>query len=286
MRDWAFGTKLLVMPQFTTAQLQKHAQNIRKHILTATHAAGSGHPAGAIGIADVLTVLYFAEMNISPETPTDPKRDRFVLSAAHMVPGLYATLAERGFFPASELKTLRKFGSRLKGHTYRDLEIGVETTGGSLGQGVSIALGFALAAQMDKRDSRVYCVIGDGESNEGSVWEAALFAAKQKLDNICLILDRNHIQQSGTSDEIMPIDPVAAKWEAFGWQVYPIDGNDVQQIQFALGKARLTVGKPSIIIAGTVPGKGVSFMENNYEWHAKAPSDEEYSKSMLELSDK
>lgn len=253
------------------------------------HAAGSGHAGGPMGIADVLTVLYFAEMNIDPRSPESPDRDRFVLSAAHMVPVLYATLAERGFFPKEELLTLRQHNSRLKGHTFRDLGIGVETTGGSLGQGINIAVGFALASRLQAQSDqsiekfRTYCVIGDGESNEGSVWEAAMFAAKEKLDNLCVICDRNNIQLSNSSDNIMPLEPLPDKWRAFGWQVLEIDGNDIGQIRFAFNKAKLIKDKPTIIIANTIPGKGVSFMESKWEWHGKVPTDEELQVALTEL---
>jgi transketolase len=271
----------------TAQDLTKIAHDIRVSIVKMVHAAGSGHPAGALGITDVMAALYFQHMLIDPERPQMEERDRFVLSAAHMVPVLYATLAERGFFPKSELLTLRQFGSRMQGHTFRNLEIGVETTGGSLGQGISIALGFALAAKLRRREGlpsfHTYCVIGDGESDEGQIWEAALFAAKYKLDNLTVILDRNNIQQSGTGTDIMPLDPVANKWEAFGWKVFQIDGHDFSQINFALDKARLVPGQPSLVMANTIAGKGVSFMENNYQWHGKAPNDEELKQALKEL---
>ncbi len=249
---------------FSLQQLQENARQIRISILKMLNAAGTGHAGGAMGIADVLTALYFAEMKIDPENPADDNRDRFVLSAAHMVPVLYATLAERGFFPKSELMTLRSLGSRLKGHTFRNLEIGVETTGGSLGQGIGIALGFALASRMREQDNtqglrpfRTYCVIGDGESNEGSVWEAAMFAAKEKLDNLCVICDRNNIQLSNSSDNIMPLEPLAAKWEAFGWQVLQINGNDLAEVLFALNKSKIIKGKPTIKVVKMI--QNISF---------------------------
>ncbi len=267
--------------------LAKLANNIRISIIKMLHAAGSGHPGGALGIADVMTSLYFEQMRVDPANPADDDRDRFVLSAAHMVPVLYATLAERGFFPKTELLTLRELGSRLQGHTFRNLDIGVETTGGSLGQGISIAIGFALAARLRKQEGksgfRTYCVIGDGESDEGEIWEAAMYAAKEKLDDLIVILDRNNIQQSGSGTDILSLDPVAAKWEAFNWKVFQIDGHDWQQIQFAFEKAKLISGKPVLIMANTIPGKGVSFMENNYEWHGKAPNDEETKQALTEL---
>lgn len=269
-------------------ELPQIANNIRIHMLEALTAAGSGHTGGPMGIADILTYLYFQEMHIDPQNPTDEQRDRFVLSAAHMVPVLYATLAERGYFPVEELQTLRKFGSRLKGHTYRNLEIGVETTGGSLGQGLGIAVGMALSAQLREQAAaesgfRTYCVIGDGESNEGSIWEAAMLATKYQLDNLCVILDRNNIQLSGSSTDIMPLEPLAAKWEAFNWQVLQINGHDFAEMSFAFSKARLIKNRPTIIIANTIPGKGVSFMENSWEWHGKVPSPEELKLALTEL---
>jgi transketolase len=236
----------------------------------------------------VLAALYFAEMHIDPQLPHAENRDRFVLSAAHMVPGLYATLAERGFFPKEELNTLRKFGSRLQGHTFRNLDIGVETTGGSLGQGFSIAIGLALAARISEEgrsDYRTYCIVGDGECDEGQIWEGAMFAAKEQLDNLCVILDRNHIQLSDNTEVVMPLEPLAAKWEAFGWHVLEMDGNDMQQVLFALNKARLIKGKPTVIIAHTVPGKGVSFMENKWQWHGRVPDEAELKQALIELGE-
>lgn len=281
-------------------ELQAAARDIRVQMLKALNAAGSGHTGGPMGIADVLAVLYFHEMQIDPRRPDDTDRDRFVLSAAHMVPVLYATLAQRGFFPIAELSTLRQTDSRLKGHTFRDLTIGVETTGGSLGQGINVALGFALASklrhkqsvqsgqmgQSGEREFRTYCVIGDGESNEGSIWEAAMFAAKYKLNNLCVICDRNGIQLSDDSNVVMPLDSLADKWRAFNWNVIEIDGNDLAQIMFALNKAKIVMDKPTIIIASTVPGKGVSFMERNWEWHGKVPNDQEVEQAITELGNK
>jgi transketolase len=264
-------------------ELQQKANNIRKSIVSMVYAAGSGHPGGALGIADVMTYLYFAEMSVNPQDPQMTNRDKFVLSAAHMVPGLYATLAEAGFFPKEELTTLRKFGSRLEGHTVRNLELGVETTGGSLGQGVSIACGFATAAKIDKKEWRTYCILGDGESDEGSVWESALFAAKYQLDNLVFICDRNNIQLSGSGTTIMPLDPVADKWRAFNWYVIEIDGNNFEEIIGAFRKAREVKNKPTMIVAKTIPGKGVSFMENRWEWHGKAPNEQELQLALSDL---
>jgi len=263
--------------------LKQKSNNIRKSILNMLYAAGSGHTGGAMGITDVLAVLYFNELRVNPKDPRMSNRDRLVLSAAHMVPGLYATLAEAGFFDKEELITLRKFGSRLQGHTSLNLDIGVETTGGSLGQGTSIALGMALAAKTDNDKYRVYCILGDGESNEGSVWEAAMFGAKYELDNLVYILDRNQIQLSGTSDKIMPLEPIADKWKAFNWNVIEIDGNNHAQIGSGFKKAREAKHKPTIIIANTVPGKGVSFMENKWEWHGIAPNEKQLKDALNEL---
>lgn len=273
----------LLNMEINIQDLQQKANNIRKSIVSMLYEAGSGHTAGALGIADVLTALYFKEMRVNPKDPLMHDRDKFVLSAAHMVPVLYATLAEAGFFPKEELSTLRKFGSRLEGHTVRNLDIGVETTGGSLGQGVSVALGFALAAKIDCKECRTYCVLGDGESNEGSVWEAALFAAKHQLDNVVFITDRNNIQLSGDSNEIMPLHPLADKWRAFNWNVVEIDGNNFNEIISAFTQAREIKKKPTMIIANTIPGKGISFIENRWEWHGKVPDQEQLNLALEEL---
>lgn len=268
--------------------LQLIATDIRVSILRMLNAAGSGHTGGPLSITDVLTALYFSIMQVDPRNPTYPERDRLVLSPAHMVPALYATLAERGFFPKDELLQLRKFGSRLQGHTSRDLDIGVETTGGSLGQGVGIACGMALAAklnatQMGMREYRVYCITSDGESQEGSVWEAAMFAAKNKLDNLVFILDNNGIQLSDATKNILGYTNFRAKWEAFGWHVFEIDGNDMQQVTYTLNKASLVKNKPTIIISNTVAGKGVSFMEGDWHWHGKVPNNDEMMNGIKEL---
>lgn len=259
-----------------------------------TTEAMSGHVAGPLGISDIITYLYFEEMNIKkvPEyfdkgiqrkNVFDPKRDRFVLSAAHMVPVIYAILFEKEFIEKEELSTLRKFGSRLQGHTEINLELGIETTGGSLGQGVGIACGLAKSAKIYNEEYRTYSVLGDGESNEGSVWEAAMFGNKYKLDNLVFILDKNNIQQSNFTDHIMPMNPMKDKWESFGWNTIEIDGNNFNDIDMAFMKAKNTKGKPSIIIANTIPGYGVSFLENNYIWHGKALNKEELKEALVEL---
>jgi transketolase len=267
--------------------LQRIALDIRISIITMLEAAGSGHTGGPLSITDILTALYFTVMQIDPHNPDYSERDRFVLSPAHMVPALYATLAERGFFSKDELLTLRKFGSRMQGHAVRNLAIGVETTGGSLGQGVGIACGMAVAAKLraqdGKRENRVFCITSDGESQEGSVWEAAMFAAKNQLDNLVFILDNNGIQLSDMTKNILGPSNFRAKWESFGWQVFEIDGNDMQQILYTLNKTQLVKGKPSIIIANTVAGKGVSFIEQDWTWHGKVPSTEERDQAIREL---
>lgn len=275
-----FAQTRIKMPNQNLPQI---ANQVRQNIIKAVHAAGSGHPGGALGIADILTYLYFVELNIDPKKPDWADRDRFILSPAHMVPGLYSVLAARGFFPESELTTLRQNGSRLKGHTYRDLELGVETTGGSLSQGISIAMGIALAARLQNKNYHTYCLISDGELNEGQTWEAIMFANKHMLDNLVVILDRNHIQQSASTDEVMPTEPIADKFRAFNWQVQEIDGHDFGQIGFAINKAKIMKGRPVVIIAHNTPGKGVSFMENNADWHGKAPNDNEFEQAMKEL---
>lgn len=267
--------------------LQIIATDIRISIIKMLNKAGSGHTGGPLSSAEIFTALYFSHMQLDPRNPMYEGRDRLVLSPAHMVPGLYATLAERGFFPKDDLMTLRKFGSKLQGHTQRDLVIGVETTGGSLGQGVGIACGIALAAKLKASDSqrefRVYCITSDGESQEGSVWEAAMFAATNKLDNLLFILDNNDMQLSGKSSKIMGDLNLAEKWRAFGWQVFEIDGNDLQQIIYTLNKAQLVKDKPTIIIANTVSGKGVSFMEGDPIWHGKVPDDAQAAQAVNEL---
>lgn len=269
---------------FDPTDLQSKARNIRRNILTMLHAAGSGHTAGALSITDVLTYLYFVEMHVNPTDPDMTERDRFVLSPAHMVPGLYATLSEAGFFPAEELLTLRKFGSRLEGHTTRNLDIGVETTGGSLAQGESLALGFAQAARIGGHKYRTYCITSDGESNEGQTWEAAMFAAKYKLDNLVFILDHNEIQLSGASPDIMPHENLSERWRAFNWNVIAINGHDFLEIASALRTAREMKEKPTIIIANTTAGKGVSFMEGKWQWHGKVPNSEELKLALAELA--
>jgi len=263
--------------------LPQLANRIRQHVVNMVYKAKSGHMGGALGITDVLTYLYFKELKIDPKRGDWSERDRFVLSPGHVVPGLYAVLAERGFFPVAELDTLRANNSRLKGHTFRNLDIGVETTGGSLGQGFSLALGMAMNAKIKDLDYRTYCIISDGELNEGQIWEGLMFGYKHELDNLCVILDRNHIQLSDQTEIIMPTEPIVDKLKAFNWQVLEIDGHDFGQIGFALSKSKIIKGRPTIIIANVTAGRGVSFMENNSAWHGKAPNDVEFKLAIQEL---
>ena len=264
-------------------RLGKIAKELRIDVLKMLYEAGSGHPGGSLSAADIMAVLYFKVMRYDPKRPRWEKRDRFVLSKGHACPILYACLAKAGFFPSEELKTLRKLGSRLQGHPeYGALE-GIEASTGALGQGLSIANGMAMAARIDKADYRVYCMIGDGESQEGQIWEAAMTSAKYKLDNLTLVLDYNKLQIDGEVSEVKGISPVKDKWLSFGWSVIEIDGHDIEQIIDAFDRAGKIKEKPTIIIANTIKGKGVSFMENQAGWHGKAPDEEELDKALLEL---
>lgn len=264
-------------------KLQKTAQQIRIDIINMLATAGSGHPAGSLGITDILTGLYFGILKHKVHEPCWTQRDRFLLSAGHLCPGLYATMANAGYFPKKELSTLRALGSRLQGHSHFDCPSGIEIGAGLLGQGLSIACGKALAAKLNHKNYRIVCLTSDGEQNEGQTWEAAMLASKYKLDNLTQIIDRNHIQIDGTTEEIMPIEPLDKKYEAFGWTVYKIDGHDFTEIFKGFKKAFETQGKPTVIIANTIPGKGVSFMENNWDWHGKAPNAQEAEKAIKEL---
>ncbi|MBR6095302.1 MAG: transketolase [Lachnospiraceae bacterium] len=264
-------------------ELKKTANEVRKGIVTAVHSAKAGHPGGSLSAADILTYLYFEEMNIDPADPKKEDRDRFVLSKGHVAPGLYSVLANRGYFPVEELKTLRKLGSRLQGHPCMQLTPGVDMSSGSLGQGFSAACGMALAAKLRNRAYRVYALLGDGELEEGQIWEAAMFAAHRKLDNLCIIIDNNGLQIDGRIDDVCSPYPIAEKFRAFQFHVIEIDGNDFKQIEEAFKTARQTKGKPTAIVAKTVKGKGVSFMENQIAWHGKAPNDEEYAVAMADL---
>ena len=267
----------------TNQELKETAVEIRKGIVTAVHSAASGHPGGSLSAADIFTYLYFVEMNVDPKNPKDPNRDRFVLSKGHVAPGLYATLAQKGYFPVEELEGLRHIGSMLQGHHDMKHIPGVDMSSGSLGQGLSAAVGMALAGKMKKKDYRVYAVTGDGEIQEGQIWEAAMFAGARKLDNLVVIVDNNNLQIDGAVSDVCSPYPIDKKFEAFNFHVINIDGNDFDEIRAALKEARETKGMPTAIIAKTIKGKGVSFMEDQAGWHGKAPNDEEYRIAMDEL---
>ena len=264
-------------------ELQKIANEVRKDIVTALHSAKAGHPGGSLSAADVFTYLYFEEMNIDPKDPKKADRDRFVLSKGHTAPGYYSALAERGFFPKEDLKTLRHLGSYLQGHPDMKHIPGVDMSSGSLGQGFSAAVGMALAAKMDGKDYRVYSLAGDGEIQEGQIWEAAMFAGARKLDILVLFVDNNGLQIDGNIADVCSPYPIDKKFEAFNFHVININGNDFDEIAAALKEARETKGQPTAIIAKTIKGKGVSYMENQAGWHGKAPNDEEFAIAMEEL---
>ena len=264
-------------------QLKKYANEVRKGIVTSTHSAKAGHPGGSLSAADVFTFLYFEEMNIDPKDPATEDRDRFVLSKGHTAPGLYAALANRGYFPVEDLKTLRKLGSYLQGHPNMHIP-GVDMASGSLGQGISAAAGMALGAKLGNKDFRVYTLLGDGEIQEGQVWEAAMFAGFRKLDNLCVIVDNNGLQIDGPVDKVCSPYPIADKFKAFNFNVVEIDAHDFDQIRSAFKTARDTKGMPTCIILHSTKGKGVSFMENSVDWHGKAPNDEEYAVAMADLA--
>lgn len=260
------------------------AKHIRQLILTSLAEAGSGHTGGSLDLVDVFTVLYFDHMRHDPAHPDWEGRDKVVLSIGHTAPVLYATLAAAGYFPEEEMMTLRKLGSRLQGHPSYEFRLpGLETCSGSLGQGLGVALGMALTAKMDGMANRVYCVMGDGEQQEGSVWESAMAAAQFKTDNLCAIIDRNRLQIDGATEEVMGIDPLRDKWISFGWNAIEIDGHDLSQIKMALEMADVTKGKPTVIIADTVMGKGVPSIENNNQWHGKVPTKEQLNDFLHEL---
>ena len=264
-------------------ELKKIANNVRKGIVTSVHSAKAGHPGGSLSAADIFTYLYFEEMNIDPKNPKMENRDRFVLSKGHTAPGLYSALANRGYFPVEELTTLRKLGSRLQGHPCMQDTPGVDMSSGSLGQGISAAAGMALSAKLDNRDFRVYTLLGDGEVQEGQVWEASMFAGFRKLDNLVVIVDNNGLQIDGPVDQVCSPYPIDKKFEAFNFHVINIDAHDFDQIRAAFKEARETKGMPTAIIAHSVKGKGVSFMENNVSWHGTAPNDEQYAVAMADL---
>ncbi len=266
-----------------TLELKKQANEIRKSIVTAVHSAKSGHPGGSLSAADIFTYLYFEEMHVNPENPKDPDRDRFVLSKGHTAPGLYAALAHRGFFPVEDLTGLRHVGCYLQGHPDMKHIPGVDMSSGSLGQGVSAAVGMAISAKLDNKDYRVYTLLGDGEIQEGQVWEAAMLAAHRKLDNLVVIVDNNGLQIDGDVAKVNSPYPIDKKFEAFNFHVINVDGHDFDALAAAFAEARATKGQPTAIIAKTVKGRGVSFMENQASWHGTAPNDEQYAVAMADL---
>ena len=264
-------------------ELMKTANEIRKGIVTALHSAKAGHPGGSLSATEIFTYLYFEEMNVDPKDPKKADRDRFVLSKGHTAPGLYSTLAQKGFFPKEDLVTLRHTGSYLQGHPDMKHIPGIDMSSGSLGQGISAAVGMAIAGKLDNADYRVYTLLGDGEIQEGQVWEASMLAASHKLDNLVVIVDNNNLQIDGTIEEVNSPYPIDKKFEAFNFHVINIDGNDFDQIDAAFKEAKTVKGQPTAIIAKTLKGKGVSFMENQVGWHGKAPNDEQYAIAMEDL---
>lgn len=268
--------------------LEEKANKIRQDILQAIYYAKSGHPGGSLSCADILTVLYFNEMNINPHKPDDESRDRFILSKGHASAALYATLAERGYFLVDDLVTFRHIDSPFQGHPDLNKILGVDMSTGSLGQGLSVANGMAMASKMNSMGYRVYCLLGDGELQEGQIWEAAMTASKYKLDNLCAIVDCNNLQLTGSTEDIKGLNDrdIAEKFKSFGFNTLTIDGHSIEQIMFAFGKAEETKGRPTVIIAKTIKGKGVSFMEKDASWHGKALNDEEYKKAVEELNSK
>ena len=266
-----------------TLELQKIANEVRKGIVTGVHSAKAGHPGGSLSAADIFTYLYFEEMNIDPKNPTDPDRDRFVLSKGHTAPGYYSAMAQRGYFPVEELLTLRHVDSRLQGHPCMQDLPGIDMSSGSLGQGISAAVGMAIAGKLDNKSYRVYTLLGDGEIQEGQVWEASMLAAHRHLDNLVVIVDNNGLQIDGRIEDVNSPYPIDKKFEAFNFHVINIDGNDFDQIEAAFKEARKTKGMPTASIAKTIKGKGVSFMEDQAGWHGKAPNDEQYAVAMADL---
>ena len=264
-------------------ELEKIAVEIRKGIIEQVYKAQSGHPGGSLSCADILTVLYFNQMNIHPEKPNDSGRDRFVLSKGHAVPALYSTLAERGYFSKEELSTFRSIEGNLQGHPDMRKVPGIDMSTGSLGQGLSVANGMALSSKLDKKGIRVYCLLGDGEIEEGQIWEAAMTASHYKLDNLCVIVDNNNLQIDGEIGKVMNSYPIDEKFKSFGFHVITIDGHDIEQIISAFEEAKTIKGKPTAIIAKTIKGKGISYMENKIEWHGKAPNEEQYKEAMSQL---
>ena len=268
----------------TNLELQKKANEVRKGIITSVHSAKAGHPGGSLSAADLFTYLYFEEMNVDPKNPKDPNRDRFVLSKGHTAPGYYAALANRGYFPVEDLVTLRHIGSYLQGHPCMQETPGVDMSSGSLGQGISAAVGMAMAGKMDGKSYRVYTLLGDGEIQEGQVWEASMFAGAHNLDNLVVVVDNNGLQIDGNIEDVCSPYPIDKKFEAFNFHVINIDAHDFDQIRNAFTEAKNTKGQPTAIIMKSVKGKGVSFMENNAGWHGKAPHDEEFEVAMADLA--
>lgn len=265
-------------------ELKSKANEIRKDIITEVYNAKSGHPGGSLSIADIMTVLYFDELNIDEKNPRWEDRDRLILSKGHCAPALYAALAERGYFEKEKLVSLRKLDSNLQGHPNMNDVPGVDMSTGSLGQGLSAANGMAISAKLDNKNYRVYCILGDGEIQEGQVWEAAMSSNKYKLDNLCIIVDNNNLQIDGTIEEVMDLKPIDEKFKSFGFNVIIIDGHNYDEIKSAFKQARETKGKPTCLIAKTVKGKGISFMENQAGWHGKAPNEDQYNQAMKDLA--
>jgi len=263
--------------------LEEKANEIRQDIVKMLLEAKSGHSAGSLGMADIFVALYFHVLNHNPKKPNWPERDLVVLSNGHICPVLYATLAHAGYFKLEELKTLRKLGSRLQGHPHRGSMAGIETTSGPLGSGLSQAIGMALASKLDKKKNRIFCLMSDGEHNEGNTWEAIMFAGKNRLSNLTAIIDRNNIQIDGFTEEVMPLDSLRDKYEAFNWHVLEIDGHNISEVVAALYEAKAIYEKPTVIIAHTIPGKGVSFMEKNYLWHGASPNKDQAREALSEL---
>lgn len=264
-------------------ELEEKANKIRELIISSLLEAGSGHSAGPLGMSDIFAAFYFNILSHDPKNPEWEDRDRLVLSNGHICPVRYAAMALSGYFPVEELKTLRKINSRLQGHPHRTSLPGLETTSGPLGEGLSQSIGIALAARLDKKKYRVYCIASDGEHEEGNTWEAAMFAGKERLDNLTLVIDRNNIQIDGFTENVMPLEPLKAKYESFNWNVIEVDGNNIHSFIEAVNQAKSVHEKPTVIIANTIPGKGVDFMENDYTWHGKPPNKEEAQKALKEL---
>ncbi|WP_302801101.1 transketolase [Mitsuokella multacida] len=265
-------------------RLKEMCKSVREDIVTMTHDAGSGHPGGSLSAVEIMTALYFGGiMQVNPENPDWEDRDRFILSKGHVAPVVYSVLARRGFFPVSAMKTLRRMGSILQGHPHMASTPGLDCSAGSLGQGLSVANGIAMAFRKKQKKQRVYCLMGDGELQEGQIWEAAMTAPQHKLDNVCAIVDYNHVQLDGTIEEIKDLGDLALKWKAFGWNVIETDGNDIASVMDAFELAKTIKGRPSLILAHTIKGKGVSFMENDCNWHGTAPDDEQLAAALKEI---